>query len=454
MKAVVLGPDADALAATRVLAAGGVDVTLVAERSPAARFDDVTTNVWAATMLPDGTRLDLTHDIPRTANAIRKLSPRDADQWPRFCDRLHVLAGVLDHLYAAPPPDPLTRERPDFLELARTALRLRKLGAANATELMRLVPMSAADLLDSWFESDALKGVLGAQSVRNLAQGPRAGGTAFNLLHHHVGCAPGVFRRAPADLDAPEGITRIEARARRIEMSDGRAVGVVLDDGRAIAADVVVSALDPKHTLLELVDAACLDPELVRAIRNIRSRGVVAHIDFTVDAAPSFSTLTVAPSLDYLERAYDHSKYGRVSSDPLIDATSVGHTGVHAHVQYVPYALREGEWNDDRRKALAGVVVAKLDALAPGFARSVVAADVLTPVDLEMRYGWPQGQAHHAEIALDQVLWMRPVPALARYRTPVAGLYLCGRAMHPGIEGRAGANAAAVVLRDAKDKKS
>ena len=470
MKAIVLGGDADARAAAKRLADGGLDVVLVnvkptpipafplgAKESSVPSLSGgglgwgwVESGAWATTPLPDRTRLELTADVTQTAEAIRKLSPRDADRWPRFCERMHALAGVLEYLYAAPPPDPLTHATAGFIELARAALRVRKLGARDTTELLRLLPMSVADLLDAWFESDALKGVLATQGVRHLAQGPRSGGTAFNFLHHHVGCAPGVFRRHAADVDDAAGVGRVEAGVSRIETRDGRVSGVVLDDGRAIAADVVVSALDPKRTLLELIDPACFDPELVRAIRNVRTRGVVAHVIFDVDAAPDFTTLTIAPGLDYLERAYDHSKYGRVSTDPFVEATRDGEGRVHAHVQYVPYALREGAWDDARRSAVADGVVGVIDAAAPGFASHVIAAAALTPADLERQYGWPQGQAHHAEIALDQVLWMRPVPELARYRTPLRGLYLCGPAMHPGIAGAAGANAATVVMADVK----
>jgi phytoene dehydrogenase-like protein len=228
----------------------------------------------------------------------------------------------------------------------------------------------------------------------------------------------------------------------------GRGVGLAA--GRALHADVVVSALDPKRTLLGLVDPACLDPALVRAIRNVRSRGVAARITFTLSAAPDFETLVIAKSLDYIERAYDDTKYGRVSSRPVIHATHAGEHRVHAHVQYVPYALREGAWDNGRFEALADAVTANIDAAAAGFADLVVEAAVVTPAHLEAQHGWPQGQAYHAEIALDQVLWMRPVAELARYRTPVGGLYLCGVAMHPGgaLPGAAGANAASIVLRD------
>ena len=452
MKAVVLGADVEGVVAARELAKGGMEVVVVGRESPRP-VPTFSSDVWASTSLADRARLDFTADVARTAESIGKFSARDADRWPRFCEHMHALAAVLEDLYTAPPPDPLTHETGGLIELLRTGLRLRKLGGSGMNALLRLIPMSAADLLDAWFESDAVKGVLGAVAVRHLAQGPRSGGTAFNLLHHHVGCAPGVFgRRKREHYDVPDAPNRIEAKAIRIEVAEGRVQGVVLDDGRTLPADVVVSALDPKRTLLELVDPGRLDPELVRAIRNIRSRGVAARIALTLNAAPDFETLVVAKSLDYIERAYDHSKYGRVSAKPVIEATHDGENRVHAHVQYVPYALREGAWDTARFEAVADAAIANIDAAAPGFADLVVEAAVVTPAHLEAQHGWPQGQAYHAEIALDQVLWMRPVPELARYRTPIGGLYLCGVAMHPGgaVPGAAGANAASVIIRETR----
>jgi phytoene dehydrogenase-like protein len=455
MKAIVLGSDIEAMAAARDLAKGGMEVVVVGKSSPtvALPFNGTEQSVWATTVVHDATRIDFTGDVARTAEAIGKISARDAERWPRFCEHMHAIALVLEDIYSKPPLDPLTQKTGGLIDLLRAGLRLRKLGARGMTELLRLLPMSAADLLDAWFDSDAVKGVLGAVAVRHLAQGPRSGGTAFNLLHHHVGCAAGVFGRQPPErYHVPEAPNRIEANAVRVELAAGRTCGVVLDDGRTLAADVVVSALDPKRTLLGLVDPASFDPELVRAIRNVRSRGVAARITLMLNAAPDFETLVTSPSLDYIERAYDESKHGRVSSRPVIEATHDGEHRVLAHVQYVPYALRSGPWDNARFEAIADATIANIDAAAPGFADRVIEAAVVTPAHLEAQHGWPQGQAYHAEIALDQVLWMRPVPELARYRTPVPGLYLCGVAMHPGgaLPGAAGANAASIVLRDSR----
>jgi phytoene dehydrogenase-like protein len=348
--------------------------------------------------------------------------------------------------------------------LARIALRVRRLGQQGMEDLLRLLPMSAADLLDDWFESDLLKGVLGGAAVMHLAQGPRAGGTAFNMLHHHVGSPPGVFRQPLSNFRsalARRGEVKIESGVvDRIAVRDGRVTAVVLNDGPELPASTVVCGLPPQRTLLELVDPGLLDPELVRAIRNIRSRGVAAQIALTLDRDPRFTTLVVAPSLDYLERAHDHVKYGRVSPEPYIEARALGTSGnarhhVQVHVQYVPRTPSDASWDTQESEKLGRAVVSRLSEHVPGLASWVISQSVLTPADFEHIHGFPQGQPYHAELGLDQVLWMRPTPELAHYGTPIEGLYLCGPAMHPGggILGMAGCNAAAVVLRDLKKRK-
>ncbi len=409
---------------------------------------------WVSAPLPGGGRLELWRDVARSAEAIRRLSAGDAAKWPAFCDRMARLARLLEGVYTAPPPDPMSRELGELARLAGLGLRARRLGRRGIEDLLRLLPMSVADFLDDWFESDALKGLLGAAGVMHLQQGPRSGGTAFRLLHHHVGSAPGVFRPPRSNVarvlaDHP-GIERRDVRAVRITVRDGRAVGVVLASGEEIAASTVVSGGDPQRTLLELVDPGWLDPELARAVRNIRRRGVVARVTLTLEREPGFATLVLAPSLDDLERAYDDAKYGRVSTRPYLEVHSAGPLAdgrhrVHVHVQYAPYRPADGEWDDARRASLGDAVVEILSPHLP----AVRERTTLSPRDLEEAYGWPEGQADHAELALDQVLWMRPIPALARYATPIEGLYLCGPAMHPGggIAGAAGANAARVILR-------
>jgi phytoene dehydrogenase-like protein len=418
---------------------------------------------WAAAPLPGGGRLELWHDMARSVEAIRHLSPRDAARWPAFCGRMARLARMLETLYAAPPPEPLSSALGDLARLAGLALRARRLGRQGIEDGLRLLAMPVADWLDDWFECDALKGVLGAAGIMHIQRGPRSGGTAFRLLHHHLGSPAGVFRPPHSNLrrvltELPGIEIRRGVEVARITVRAGRAVGVVLAGGEEISAAQVVCGADPRHTLLGLVDAGWLDPELVRDLRNIRCRGVVARVGLTFDRMPSFPTLVVAPSLDYLERAYDDAKYGRVSQAPHLEVERVAQTvdGRHhvtVHAQYAPYALADGQWDEQRRRALGDAAVEALSRHAPELGAAVVEG-VLSPRDLAERYGFPEGQEHHAELALDQAFWMRPFPGWARYRTPIDGLYLCGPGTHPGggIAGSAGYNAAREIIGDLKKR--
>jgi len=300
-------------------------------------------------------------------------------------------------------------------------------------DLMRILPMPVAELLDDWFECDALKGALGAMGILHLQQGPRSAGTAFRLLHHHVGSPPGVFRPPRSNfgavLRALPGLETRSAAVARINVRGGRVAGVVLASGEQIEASLVVSAIDPRRTLLELAEPGWLDPELARAVSHIRRRGVAARLFFKSREAKS---VVVAPSLDYLERGYDDVKHGRVSRQPYLE-TRVVDSGTEVHFQYTPYG-GGSEIAEATRRLLPGLADAE--------------ASVLGPRELEARDGWPQGQAYHAELALDQALWMRPLPQLAHYRTPIEGLWLCGPGMHPGggIAGAAGYHCARAVL--------
>ncbi|HZN24902.1 MAG TPA: NAD(P)/FAD-dependent oxidoreductase [Burkholderiales bacterium] len=478
---IVIGDGVNELVAANSLARARYDVVLLNRRAAAAEdpfeagwvppkfirefdlerygFRIHRPDPWAI-VWPEERELVLTADIRRSAEAIGNLSARDAEKWPQFCARMHALAGLLQGLYSAPPADPMLGSAK---ALARIAMRVRGLGRQGMHDLFRLLPMSAADLLDEWFESDALKGVLAGGAVMHLAQGPRSGGTAFNMLHHHVGSPAGVFRPPLSNMRAALARrTQVEVQdgsVARIEVRQGRVAAVVMTDGRELAACAVVSGLSPQRTLLELADPGLLDPELVRAIRNIRTRAVSAQLLLTFDRDPRFTNLVIAPSLDYLERAYDHFKYGGVSPEPYIEATALGSSGneryhVQVHVQYVPRRQRDAAWDTQESEKLGRNIVARLSDFAPGLARWVINQTVLTPADFEHIHGFPDGQPYHAELALDQWLWMRPVPALAHYRTPIEGLYLCGPAMHPGggIAGLAGAHAAAVIHRDLKSR--
>jgi phytoene dehydrogenase-like protein len=447
-RAIVIGGGADALVAAQVLARAGREV-LVVESAAAApddgwvppkllrelRLDGVSfawPDPWLVVPLADGGRLELWRDIARSAQSIRRLSARDAERWPAFCQRMARLARFLEGVYAAAPPDPLS---PGF------ALRARRLGKQALRDLLRILPMPVADLLDDWFEADALKGALGGAGVLHLMQGPRSGGTAFRLLHHHVGCAPGVFR--PPRSNIPELLRRLprvelQGEVLRIAVRNGAVAGVVLKDGRELAASVVVSGADLRRSLLELVEPGVIDPELARALRHVRRRGVAARLRLELDRSPGFAALALAPSLDYLERAYDDAKYGRVSRQPYVEARCDERHRVEAVVQYAPYGA-------DCRHLSERTIALLAEHWGDAQAQHV---ELSAPRELEQSEGWPEGQPHHAELSLDQALWMRPLPELAHYRTPIEGLWLCGPAMHPGagVAGASGLHCAHAIL--------
>ncbi|MDQ3948845.1 MAG: NAD(P)/FAD-dependent oxidoreductase, partial [Gemmatimonadota bacterium] len=379
----------------------------------------------------------------------------------------------------------------DLLSVARLGARLRRLGRIEMVEFLRTVPMSVGELLDDWFETDVLKGALGARGVTGILQGPRSGGTAFVLLHHQVGRPVGAFR-APSAIRGGVGNlssalaaaaqsfgaeVRTDAEVVRVPVEGGRARGVILRNGDEIAARRVLSSADPRRTLLQLCDPSRLDPEFVRSVRNVRYRGAWAKVNLALGTLPSFSalrgdgsetalrgTISISPSLTYLERAYDDAKYGRVSEHPCLEIRipsladpTLAPAGAHVmsiEVQYVPYHLRDGEWDDRARDALGDRVIETLAAYAPDLPGAILHRQVLTPRDLENVFALTEGHAYQGELTLDQILFMRPVAGWSRYRTPVRDLYLCGAGTHPGggIAGGAGANAARQILKDQTEK--
>jgi phytoene dehydrogenase-like protein len=425
---VVISGGVDGLVAAHLLAAEGRRVTVVQEDVPADRTQGwVPPQVarklglqlaaqrpdpWLRAPLEGGGALELWRDMQRSVESIRRISPRDAGKWAEFSERMAHLGELLARIYVASPPS--------FIDTS-FALRVRRLGRRGMEDLMRTLPMPIAELLDDWFESDALKGALGALAVADLHQGVRSAGTAFRLLHFHAGSPAGVFRPPSSNLGAVlrsrSGVTVRAGKAGRIAVRGGRVTGVVLEGGEELAAATVVSDAAPRRTLLELVDPGWLDPDLARAVGHIRSRGVAARVRLELERAPEWATLTLAPSLDYVERAYDEVKYRRSSAQPVIDAVADG-AAVDVAVQYVA------------------------DGAAPSLA-------LLMPhLPAVKRQTVQRGQPHQAELSLDQALWMRPLPELAHYRTPIGGLWLCGQAMHPGagVAGVSGYNCARAIL--------
>ena len=406
---------------------------------------------WIAAPLAGGGTLELWSDMARSVEAIRRISPADASRWPDFCARIHTLATILQRLYVVPPPDIESRNPRELARIAGLGLYARRLGKQAIIDLARVLPMSIAELLDDWFESDALKGVLGALGVWHLKQGPRSGGTAFNFLHHHVGSPLGVFRPPLSNITAvllsmPGVEIRRGQKAMTVHGPDGRLRGVVLGpSGDTIDAPLVVSSADPRATFAHLKQD--LDPEFVRAVDNIKCRGVVATGTLEWQGPTSFKQLCIAPSLEYLERAYDAAKYGRDSERPYVELRAEEGEGdgggrIHVHVQYVPFT--GGGLHDDRRRALKAAVVGVAAPHAPEVRTAAERLRLTLPDEPALT----EGHLYHGELTLDQILFMRPVPGWSRYRTPIDGLYLCGSGTHPGggIPGAAGRNAAREIL--------
>ena len=438
---------------------------------------------------PEGGALVLERDPARTAESIRRFSPRDAARWPDFVSAMARASRVLSVLYDTLPPRLAGADRGDLWELLRLGARMGRVGRRDALELMRLIPMTVEELLWEWFESEALKGALAADGVRGICQGPLASGTGYMFLHHMVG-AGGVVRRrrqvrggmgalgvALRRVAVAAGAeVRLGHEVASIRVEDGLATGIVLAGGGEITASRVVSSADPGRTLLGLVDPGELAPEFVRALENIKYRGVVAKMHLALGEPPRLpaggdavrvavlagAAVTVAPSIHYIERAYDDAKYGRPSARPVLDAVvttaldpSLAPEGRHilsVAAQYAPFQLADRSWDGARREALGDAVVGALAEHIPSLEGAILHRHVLTPADLADRFALPEGNIHHGEMTLDQVFFGRPVAGWARYRTPIDGLYLCGAGTHPGggLNGRPGAAAAARVLRDDK----
>jgi len=441
--AIVIGAGANGLVAAHYLARAGKRVVVVEQHQTPDLSADIgwipprvvaelriaglhveQPDPWITAPLDGGGMLALSRDMGRSVEAIRRISPSDAQQWPEFCARVRSLATVLERLYLVPPPDIETRDPRELARIAGLGLYVRRLGKQTVIDLARILPMSIAELLDDWFESDVLKGLLGALGVWHLKQGPRSGGTAFNLLHHHAGSPAGVFRPASSNITQPlaamPGIEIPPGQRTPALAKNGRATGVTLDQsGEEIHAPLVVSSAPPRSTLQAI--AIELDPVFAHAVRNIRANGVVARGTLKLDAAPDYMSLCVAPSLTYLERAYDDVKYGRDSAAPYVEVQRTDGR-VELHVQYVAPGKHEGL---TERVAQALNVRSNQVELQPA-----------------------EESLYHGELTLDQILFMRPVPGWSRYRTPIEGLYLCGSGTHPGggIPGAAGRNAAREIL--------
>jgi len=429
---------------------------------------------------PDGRALTLWRDEARTVQEIARFSARDAERWPAFARQVARMAGLLRGMLLLAPPDLSALRGGDLMGWAPLALRLKRLGGDDMMELMRVLPMAARDYLDEWFESDALKGALGGSAVVGATLGPRGAGTNLGFFYQNLGglleqrfVAGGMGRLAEALAAAARerGATiRTGATVARVLVEgdpEPAAVGVELAGGETIRAAVVLSNADPRRTLFDLVGPQHLEPETMRHVRNIIYRGSTARVNLALSSLPAFAgasdlaqlggRIRVSPSLDTIERAYDAAKYGRYSERPYLEIViptlrepslaPAGHHILTITALYAPYALRDGDW-DGQSAAFGETVLDVLEGVAPGVRAKMLHCQVVTPLDLERRYGLTEGSIYHGQMGLDQMLVMRPIPGWSRYETPLRNLYLCGAGAHPGggVTGAPGYNAARAVL--------
>jgi phytoene dehydrogenase-like protein len=413
-------------------------------------------------LLPDGGSLRLTvaADDAGTLDSIRRLSSRDAARWPEFVGFMNSAASFLDAAYRTPMPRMARAEvLGEGLPLASLALKLRRLGRKDLFRVVRSLSMSAQEFTDDWFEAEPLKAAIGALAVHGVTLGAYSAGTGYTLIHNwlnrgglaHRPIANGasITDALVAAIQASGGELRTSATVTQILVDRQQVSGVRLASGEEIVAKQVVSAADPRHTLLGLVGAPELPPEFVWHAQSIKLRGSVAKVHLLTDGSHGLpeGTLVVAPSLRHLERAYDAAKYGEISEQPYLEVTTTGQT-VSIHYQFAPYRLRQGDW-ESGRATLEQRAIDTLAAHCPALRNSIRETHSITPLDLEQTWGLTEGDLNHGQLILDQLFFMRPLPGWSDHRTPIDGLYLCGSGVHSGggISGASGRNAARVVLK-------
>jgi len=436
----------------------------------------------------DGSVAPWWSDRERTVRELAKLSPADARTFVRVDDELKRLARYLQPFFLEPPPDVHTRGFAGVMEALRVGKRFRGISGGEISRMVSFLTGSLGDFLDRNYESEKVKALFLANNVYGKHGGPYSPGTALGLLFHllsggehdlqgfygHVMGGMGAITQAMASAARKFGAEiRTSAPVARILVRDGRVSGVALEDGAEISAQVVVSNADPKRTFLGLVDQKELPEDFCRAIAGIKMDGPCAKVNFVLSEEPRVNGMprefeksqralfTLVPSLEFAERCYDIAKLGEIPEELWVDcvvASNVDPTlapeGRHVmtcFVQYVPYRLKKGTW-DENRELLGDRVVRKIGEYAPNVPGTVVARQVLTPLDLERTYGLTEGNIFHGDLNLEQLFFMRPVAGFAQYRTPIEGLYLCGAGAHPGggVTGAPGHNAARQVLKDMK----
>jgi phytoene dehydrogenase-like protein len=437
------------------------------------------------TPLDNGDYLGSWADPDETRRELYRHSPRDAEATVVFGRLMQHMAMAVKPILGMVPPDPMSLAPSDLAGMLRLGRHFRSLGAERFHALHKLMTMSSADYLDEWFEFDPLKATRSASGIIGTFLGPRSPGSAYVLLHHYMGEIDGAFRAWGFQKGGTGGISeaiagaarafgaeiRTDAEVARVLVRDGRATGVALATGEECRASVVVSGLDPRRTFTQLVEPRELPADLVDAVRRYRFRGSSGKVNLALDGLPDFTCLpgngphlrgavSISPSIDYLERAYDDAKYGEFSRRPYMDIVlpsmidpGMAPPGKHVmsiFVQYAPYDLNGG-WNDARRDAFGDAVIDTLSRYAPNLKSLILHRQVLTPADIERITGLSEGNIFQGELALQQLFFLRPSPAWAKYRTPVRGYWQCGAGTHPGggIMGASGRLAALEILRAA-----
>lgn len=437
---------------------------------------------------PDGHVLPWWANRDRAKTEFAKVSAKDAETFVRVDEQLKKLARYLQPFFLEPPPGIDIGSMAGWTDLLRSGSRFRGISSSEIAQLISFLTGSLGEFLDKNYESEKIKTMFLANNVYGKHGGPYQPGTAIGLLFHllsggehelqgfygHVMGGMGSITQAMAAAGKKFGVEiRTSASVAQIDIRNGRARGVLLDDGTEIRARVVLSNADPKRTFLNMISERALPAEFLHAIRGIKMDGPCAKVNFVLSEEPRFTGTsasaiplertfyTLVPSLEFAERCYDTAKFGDLPEELWVDCVissnaddSLAPAGKHimtCFVQYVPYRLREGNW-DEKRELLGDLVVKKIGEYAPNVPHSIIARQVLTPLDLERTYGLTEGNIFHGDLRLEQLFFMRPVAGWSQYRTPIDGLYLCGAGAHPGggVTGAPGHNAAHQVLRDWK----
>jgi len=444
----------------------------------------ITPEASVTALSPEGRALTLYQDAGKSAQEIAAFSQKDAAKYPEFQQSLTRISQVIAEALATAPPDIDHPSSGDLWSMLKTGRAIRNLGKKDMFRLLRWGPMAVADLAAEYFETELLRAVVAARGVFGAFLGPWSAGSALVLLiraagdPHPAGSAcfavggAGAITQAMASAAKAAGAEiRTSAEVIEVRVQNGTATGVLLSTGEEIQAKAVISNADPKRTLLKLTDPTHLSPDFVQKLQHYRGNGTVAKVNLALSGLPKFTALNgdgaalkgrihIGHEIDYLERAFDECKYGNFSRQPYLEATipsvtdpTLAPEGKHVmsiYMQYAPYKLK-GDW-EDQRKALGQTVVKTLAQYAPNLPELILTHQIITPRDLEEKYGLTGGQIFHGDLALDQFFTMRPLLDWARYRTPIESLYLCGSGTHPGagLTGGSGANAAREILKQLK----